>query len=181
MNIHDVRARYTRKVIREEFLKLLNTKPVAKISVTELCNACSINRTTFYKHYEDIYALLHEIEDEMINHLKEISEEAEQGDLEDMFTHIFTGAKQYGMEWLVMFSENGDPSLIPRFRGFMHDRFYDQFMEIPMPVSDEVKSYTYDFMMGGTTAIISSWIRSGMKDDPEEMAKICAGFIRSLV
>ena len=44
----DVRARYTRKIIKESFYTLLREKPVEKITVKELCEKAEINRSTFY-------------------------------------------------------------------------------------------------------------------------------------
>lgn len=40
--------------LKEKMLK----KPLSKITVRELIEACNINRKTFYYHFEDIYALL---------------------------------------------------------------------------------------------------------------------------
>lgn len=38
--------------------EMLQTKPLSKISVSDLIRHCSINRKTFYYHFEDIFALL---------------------------------------------------------------------------------------------------------------------------
>ena len=62
----DLRIIKTRKSIREAFLKLRAENPLEKIKVTQLCDLALINKTTFYKHYQDIYALSEEIEDETI-------------------------------------------------------------------------------------------------------------------
>jgi hypothetical protein len=62
----DLRVIKTRKSIREAFLQLRAEAPLEKIKVTELCELAMINKTTFYKHYQDIYALSEEIEDETI-------------------------------------------------------------------------------------------------------------------
>jgi len=53
-----------RKNIREAFLKLRSKNALEKIKVTELCELALINKTTFYKHCQDIYALSDEIENE---------------------------------------------------------------------------------------------------------------------
>lgn len=55
------REEYTLRVIREVFLELLEKHPVERISVGELCELADINRSTFYRHYADVYALLEEI------------------------------------------------------------------------------------------------------------------------
>ena len=56
-------------MIRSSFIELLREKPVAKISVTELCERAGINRATFYAHYADPSDLLRSIEDEILNDL----------------------------------------------------------------------------------------------------------------
>lgn len=62
----DLRIVKTRKNIREAFLELRSEIPLEKIKVTRLCELALINKTTFYKHYQDIYALSEEVENETI-------------------------------------------------------------------------------------------------------------------
>lgn len=52
---------FTKKAIKESFLKLLNEKPLSQISVRMIVEDCSINRNSFYYHYQDILALIEEI------------------------------------------------------------------------------------------------------------------------
>lgn len=62
----DLRIVKTRKNIREAFLELRSEIPLEKIKVTRLCELALINKTTFYKHYQDVYALSEEVENETI-------------------------------------------------------------------------------------------------------------------
>lgn len=62
----DARVRYTKMMIRNSLLELLSTKPIAKITVTEICERAGINRATFYAHYSDPSDLLHGLESEII-------------------------------------------------------------------------------------------------------------------
>jgi len=48
-------------MIREVFIKMLNKRPLSKITVKDIATACEINRNTFYYYYTDVYALLSEI------------------------------------------------------------------------------------------------------------------------
>lgn len=48
----------TERAIRESFMKLLNERPLDKITVREIAADCGISRNTFYYHYRDIYDLL---------------------------------------------------------------------------------------------------------------------------
>lgn len=51
----------TRKAIVASFMKLLNERPLEKITVKDIVLDCGINRNTFYYHYQDIYALAADI------------------------------------------------------------------------------------------------------------------------
>jgi len=62
----DLRIVKTRKSIRAAFLELRTNNALEKIKVTKLCELALINKSTFYKHYQDIYALSEEIENETI-------------------------------------------------------------------------------------------------------------------
>ena len=59
----DLRIVKTRKSIRSAFLELRKTNAVDEIRVNRLCEMAMINKTTFYKHYQDIYALAEEVEE----------------------------------------------------------------------------------------------------------------------
>jgi hypothetical protein len=62
----DLRIVKTRRNIREAFFELRSKNALEKIRVAKLCEFALINKTTFYKHYQDIYALSEEIENETI-------------------------------------------------------------------------------------------------------------------
>lgn len=65
----DLRIRKTLTGIRTAYLELAREKGIDNISVKELCDRAMINKATFYAHYEGIYALNKEIEDEAIEEL----------------------------------------------------------------------------------------------------------------
>ena len=61
-------ASFTKNAIKQSFIKLLNDRPLSKISVRDIVEDCGINRNSFYYHYQDIPTLLCEL----------ITEEAEK-------------------------------------------------------------------------------------------------------
>jgi len=60
VNQLDPRVMRTRQLIREAFRELLRSRDFDAISVTDITRKATINRATFYAHYEDKYALLEE-------------------------------------------------------------------------------------------------------------------------
>ena len=67
----DRRTRYTRQVIRETFLAMLQECSFEKVTVTALCRRADVTRATFYLHYRDVYAVL----DETIADALEVAEQ----------------------------------------------------------------------------------------------------------
>lgn len=59
----------TRGTIVQGFERLLNEKPVNKITVKDIAEKCGINRNTFYYHFQDIPTLLEEIMEEKADQL----------------------------------------------------------------------------------------------------------------
>ncbi|MCD8286889.1 MAG: TetR/AcrR family transcriptional regulator [Clostridia bacterium] len=56
----------TRNLIRKTFAEMLYEKrEISKITVTELVNRAGINRGTFYTHYNDIYAVAEDYENDL--------------------------------------------------------------------------------------------------------------------
>ena len=66
----DARVRYTKMIIKKTLIDLLKTQSISKISVKEICDTAQINRSTFYKHYNNVYDLVEKIENELISELK---------------------------------------------------------------------------------------------------------------
>lgn len=56
------RVRMTKRLMKDALLELLEVKPLEKITVTDVCAAADVNRSSFYAHYQDIHALLRELE-----------------------------------------------------------------------------------------------------------------------
>ena len=67
----DLRVKKTKKAIRRAFFELIRQKPVEKITVRELSELAEINKTTFYAHYDTIYDLVDQLEQEMIETIVE--------------------------------------------------------------------------------------------------------------
>ena len=62
----DIRIEKTDRAIEKAFLELRSKMPLEKIKIKELCALACVNKSTFYAHYEDIYALSSRLEDKLI-------------------------------------------------------------------------------------------------------------------
>ena len=51
-------SQITKRALEASLKQLLLTKPLDKITVTDICEDCGISRMTFYYHFKDIYDLV---------------------------------------------------------------------------------------------------------------------------
>ena len=49
------RFRLTKRLFHESLIRLLQKKPLYEITVSQLCSDSELNRSTFYKYYENVY------------------------------------------------------------------------------------------------------------------------------
>lgn len=85
-------ANFTAKAIKASFIKLLNEKPLNKISVKDIVEDCGINRNSFYYHFQDIPALLEEI---IVEHTAAIIQQYPTvNSLDECFHTVFSFALQ---------------------------------------------------------------------------------------
>ena len=62
-------SRKTNRLIKNVFAEMLSEyKEISHISVSELCARAEISRGTFYSHYDDIYGVAEDYENELIDH-----------------------------------------------------------------------------------------------------------------
>lgn len=155
MNSFDARVRYTRMVIEQSFLELLKEKPVAKVTVTELCEKAQINRATFYKHYLDIPDLLEKLEEFLIK----------------MMHHT----KENQMRYLALGGDNGDPNLMTKTFLVCYESAYP-LVEQNMPgMKESERQMLYHFLSQGAGGILTWWIKNGMREQPEDVAQFILG------
>jgi len=65
------RIMLTKRLIKENLVRILAEKSIYKISIRELCEQAGINRTTFYKYYGSQYDVLSELEEELLSHVQD--------------------------------------------------------------------------------------------------------------
>ena len=167
----DARVRYTRMVIEQSFLGLLQEKPVSKITVTELCARAEINRATFYKHYQDVPQLFERMEEALLKQIR-AGFDGFDGDFEAFLAEILHGACREREQLLLIGSENGDPRLMEKLFLLCRERG-GLLLEQKLPGLDAAsRSWLMYFVAGGSGAVLAGWVKEGMKETPEEMARL---------
>lgn len=67
----------TRRLICNAFWELLDEKKYEKITVTDITKRANINRTTFYNHFPDVYGIVEDIQNYILEKNLQIIQELE--------------------------------------------------------------------------------------------------------
>ncbi len=180
----DRRVRRTQNLLKQHLISLLLSKDLEEITVTELVSLADINRGTFYLHYRDIRDLYNQIEAGIVEDFNIILRRQ---------THPERGRTLAVMEEALLFlKQNTDACIaILRTDGVV---FLFKMLEYGRPktpkewqllLGDGVeidREYYYAFIATGCVGLLRVWLENGMREPPEEVARLawriienCAG------
>ncbi|MDO4564461.1 MAG: TetR-like C-terminal domain-containing protein [Clostridia bacterium] len=168
----DRRVKYTKTVLKNALLELMQTYPIDKITVTALCEKADVNRGTFYAHYKDAYDLLQQIESELIDEVIEsIPPTLKIEELSQMLELIFTTIKRNGSLCRVLFAEHNDKRFLKQILEAVRPNAFLQWRKLNPSAPEEQLDLLYTFFSNGAIAIISNWVQQDMEWDAASLAR----------
>ncbi|WMJ82232.1 TetR/AcrR family transcriptional regulator C-terminal domain-containing protein [Clostridium sp. MB40-C1] len=159
----------TKKALAESLKKLMNTTPLAKITVNNIVNDCGVNRRTFYYHFQDIYALLEWIfknEVAVVMAENKTYETWQQG-----FLRIFFYLSENRKMVLNTYNSIGRDQLETHLYSAVYNLVLDVVDEITegMEVSEKEKEFVVNFYKVALVGLLLEWIRANMVENPEQI------------
>ena len=171
----DRRVTKTKNAIRSSLLSLMAEKPHPSISVSELCRRADIGRGTFYLHYNDVYEVVEEIEEEILDYFR------------DSCFRYFDSENQAGFQALVnnsllwikdneeifrTFLLDPGSDFSAKFLSYLVDLFY--YHDIKYHPSRVNKSSKYKIVQtcSGYLGAVRNWVSDHFPVTCEEFAKL---------
>ena len=151
--------------------RLMETKPLTKISIREIAEDCRINRGTFYYHFTDIYAVVKWILDkEATPYLEDY---ATLLTYEDAVRFILDYARsnQYIVKCAL------DTFAMEQLKHFFHKDIHRTIKNFiaeiasSRQVSNDYLNFLTSFYDYALVNLMIDWIRNGMKEDDETVIK----------
>lgn len=166
----DARIRYTKKVIRESFVTLLKQKKFEEITLKEVCELAGINRSTYYRHYKDIYDWRDQMEAEYRQKIQVISEQVGSVSFEQALTLLLRLIQSELDIMTSLLYFGGEPSTMQ----LIHKIFDTHDGNLVDSAADEAERTRLErlhyYRIYGCSGLIVSWFIHGAKETPEEMA-----------
>lgn len=167
------RVRYTKQVLRETFLELLLEKPASEITVTEICAKADVNRTTFYLHYDDVFDLLHKIEDTFFDAMvSAIDHYYGNGGRYASMVPVYETVAENGMLCEALFGKFGDDTFLKCCCEIQKDKMVTFLKQTYPNESNQTLESMRCYVMNGCMGVIKNWVYSGMQGNPVQLAKL---------
>lgn len=178
----------TAKKMQSALINLLDKVEFDDVTISLLCKRAGVNRTTFYAHYDNLYDLLEEMQESVINSFFEeqtqIHTTIEKLNKEDS---VFINEK-YLIPYLNFIKDNKNlfklfmknlnvfsPNKILKF--FIDDVFTPILSKHDIKNSNQI-NYMAQYYLMGVTAITNAWVKNDCKESVEEICKIIINCVR---
>ena len=171
----DRRTRITKLAIKESLIELMQEYPISKISVTMICDAADINRSTFYAHYADPYDLLNQIQREVIDGIKEhvfsilFMEQTESA--VTVIVQVLEYVKANAALFKALLSGNGDTSFQNELMYLVQDKMIQEIRE-DRRLEPRITKYIEIFAVSSAQSILYKWLSDGCIDETTRMSEI---------
>lgn len=166
------RTLYSKKVIIDALLMLLQEKNLNKITVTDICKEADINRGTFYSYYNDPFDLMRSIEEEMIEKMMSTIIISGDESIQNMLSGIFNLILENKELCKIIFNEKNSSHVLNTLLNSAYERTIEEIRK-QFPNANETQlEYYFTYTTGGTIEIIRKWINDNMKIPTEEVVRI---------
>ena len=165
MNIaNNQRRRDSIARIEKAFIHLLQTKEINKISASEICKECGLNRSTFYANYADIYDLADKVRKKLETEVSslyenEVTQKFNSNDYLKLLRHIYDNQLFYRTYFKLGY--DAQPQIHLYDSNQAQHYFNNKHIE-----------YHIEFFKSGFNAIVKMWLAGGCQETPEEMDEI---------
>lgn len=172
----------TKKAIAASVIKLLEKKPLEKITIKEITDDCGMTRNTFYYHFQDIYDLCSWI---FAVQADEITARYRQGDSE--LGKMFREALDYLYDHKRMIRHVYDSINREDLSSYLKQVIYGHAVDLiepyakEMAVSKEAEELVAEFYQNAFVGKVLQWISNDMDLAPEKLAKMCECIFRGTV
>ncbi|WP_125572984.1 TetR/AcrR family transcriptional regulator [Levilactobacillus huananensis] len=171
MSPHD-RKQQNLEIIYRALLELMMSKPLATISITELCQRAHVSRTYFYRHYQNFDQIIAAYQTQnMLRYLRRLPR-TDQVTLAELMTHYFEHTKMEAETYQLLIKNSKLDVLVQTFQTVFkllvtQDRIGGHGPNVTNP-------YYQLFFSGGVINIAANWVNAGCIESPHYLGQMVA-------
>jgi len=171
----DRRIKYTKMMLKNGIIALLEEYPISKITVKKLCETADINRSTFYAHYSDTQDLLQQLEQEvsqaLIEHISQHTFTEKTKETEQVLNVMLEYIGDNSDLFKVLLGENGNSSFQKDIMRITQQKSIADLYN-DKNIDARTSEYIQCFLLSGSLSIIEEWLQDGMVEAPQEISEL---------
>ncbi len=164
-------VRNTKRRLRESLIKLVGRKPLSAVTVSELTEDADVNRSTFYFHYQDVSAMIKEMEDQFISDFS-IALDALEQKSHDFITILVKCLERHMDLCRILLGANGDMAFVEKMKGIVETRCSRIWKDAVPGMSDRDAQVLDSFLIGGVMSTVQAWVLDNERADADSIAAI---------
>lgn len=152
---------YVKEQITQSLLQLMENCSFEEITITDIVKVAAVSRASYYRNFtskEDV------IKKHLVRLIKEWGTEFENSENPNIVVSLFGHYKKYSELYILLYRSGLSYLVLDTIKSVCG----------PQPAQDDLPAYLSAWFAGGLFGWIDEWIKRGMKQDPEEMAKLLA-------
>ena len=166
----------TKRKLRASLMKMVLRKPLRSITVKELTNDADVNRSTFYFHYQDVKAMVKEMEGEFFNDFAAALEAIDQKSHDSLL--ILVRCLENHMDLCkIVLGSNGDMEFLEEMKNIIEEKISRIWKSAVPEMSDEDLQILDAFLIGGVVSTLQRWVR----EEPRASAEALAAVLNRLI
>lgn len=168
----------SKRLIREALMTLLQEKDYEKITVTDIVKLADINRATFYAHYQDVMALMEEINNEMLSEIYKLLEEFDYNtfftDPHPIISQVVAFLAADAEFYQILLKSSGALQFLEELKNL-----FEQYMQAIENVPVNIKESSFYkirvcYFSGGMVHVLKKWIVGELQCTQDEIVEhIC--------
>lgn len=164
----------SRKLIRHALIELMREKSLEKITVTDIIKYADINRGTFYAHYQDIRAVIDQIENEIIDKMLGLLREFHYNNFFQNPHPLLSKVSEWFEEDLefyrILINSKGSEQFLVKLKNI-----FVRQIEIDSDIPENLKKTPSffihaHFIAGGIINLYQVWLRGEIDNSLEEIS-----------
>lgn len=162
-------SQITERALSDALKRLLQTKPLNRITVTQITDECGVSRMTFYYHFKDIYDLVEWTCQDFA--ARALGNNRTYDTWQQGFLAIFDSLLQ-NRAFVTSVYHSVSREQLERY---LYDVTYDLLIGVVeeessgLRVTERDKAFIADFYKYGFVGLVLAWIRDGMQEEPAQL------------
>lgn len=172
------RTRLTKKLLKNALIELLKSNSIHELSVIKLCNMAEVNRSTFYKYYENIYDILADIEYDIIQssskYLNNLTNVSDKKLIYNSIDELLQYIKNNKEIFHIIVNKENDPyfynNMFKKLISYLKEQIVIKNIKLENP------EYTFSYILSGSGEMIRYWIQNNCEIPSFSLAKLICDY-----